>query len=199
MFTVDMKGKTVSDKHKCEQGYRMGAKGMSVQGGMLIFCNEDGLLQQHYVDLVYEQSSNQYLEEAMSGLAAQLDFIRQRYPNIANIRIVSDKCSNFNSFEQIPFLIAGNQRNWVLTTKKPQPETTPPDHAVMSSEKQKQVKIPPMFTAPNRNSGTLQVAKWIFTEAQLGRDQLDCHFAWITNCFTAYLQGEGNNLMHAST
>jgi hypothetical protein len=40
-FTTDMKSKTVSDKHKCEQGYRMGLKGMSLQGGMLNFCNKD--------------------------------------------------------------------------------------------------------------------------------------------------------------
>jgi hypothetical protein len=79
LFTVDMKGKTVPDKNKCEQGYRMGAKGMSVQGGMFLFCNEHGILQQHFIDLVYEQSSNQSLEEAMSGLAAQLDFIRRQY------------------------------------------------------------------------------------------------------------------------
>jgi hypothetical protein len=32
------------------------------------------------------------------------------------------------------------------------------------------------------------------TEAQLGKDQLDCHFAWITECFKAYLNKEGNNL-----
>ncbi len=68
-------------------------------------------------DLVYDQSSNQLLKEAMSGVAAQLDFIRQQYLNIENLCIVSDKCSNFNPFEQMPFLIAGNQQNWVLPTK----------------------------------------------------------------------------------
>jgi hypothetical protein len=158
----------------------MGAKGMSVQGGMFLFCNEHGILQQHFIDLVYEQSSNQSLEEAMSGLAAQLDFIRRQYPNIETIFIVSDKCSNFNSFEQIPFLIAGNQRHWVLPDRLPEQEEN----------------IVPIYTAPTNTRRKLQVAKWIFTEAQLGRDQLDCHFAWITNCFAAYLQGEGNNLMH---
>jgi hypothetical protein len=66
----------------------------------------------------------------------------------------------------------------------------------MLSGKQQEVKIVPIYTAPSDTRRKLQVAKWIFTEAQLGRDQLDCHFAWITNCFTAYLQGEGNNLMH---
>ena len=37
VFIVDMKGKTVPDKKKCEQGYRMGAKGMSVQGACCFF------------------------------------------------------------------------------------------------------------------------------------------------------------------
>jgi hypothetical protein len=97
MFTTDMKSKTVPDKHKCEQGYPMGLKGMSLQGGMLNFCNKDGIMQQHYVNVVYAQSSNQSLEEAMSGIAAQLDFIQAHYPDIETLWIVSDKCCNFNS------------------------------------------------------------------------------------------------------
>ena len=63
----------------------------------------------------------------MSGLTAQLDFIRQQYPNVENICIVSDKCSNFNSFEQIPFLIAGNQQHWVFPDRLPEPENTVKD------------------------------------------------------------------------
>ena len=113
MFTTDMKSKTVPDKHKCEQGYRMGLKGMSLQGGMLNFCNSDGVMQQHYINVVYAQSSNQSLEEAMSGIAAQLDLIQAIYPDIETLWIVSDKCSNFNSFEQIPFIVSGNKRKWV--------------------------------------------------------------------------------------
>ena len=46
MFTTDMKSKTVPDKHKCEQGYRMGLKGMSLHGGMLNFCNDEGTMKE---------------------------------------------------------------------------------------------------------------------------------------------------------
>jgi hypothetical protein len=49
----------------------------------------------------------------MSGIAAQLDLIQALYPDIETLWIVSDKCSNFNSFEQIPFIVSGNKRNWV--------------------------------------------------------------------------------------
>ena len=82
-------------------------------------------------------------------------------------------------------MVAGNQRNWMQHEGE---EKTEKQHR-------------PIYTAPrrthkNNSSRSFTVGKWIFTEAQLGRDQLDCHFAWITNCFTAYLQGEGNNLMH---
>jgi hypothetical protein len=55
----------------------MGLKGMSLQGGMLNFV-QDGVMQQHFVDLVYSQSSNQSLEESMTGLSAQLDVIRAK-------------------------------------------------------------------------------------------------------------------------
>jgi hypothetical protein len=149
----------------------MGLKGMSLHGGMLNFCNEEGIIQQHYLDLVYAQSSNQSLEEAMSGIAAMLDFIQELYPDIETIWIVSDKCSNFNSFEQKPFVVESNARQWVL----------PATGNRMAKH--------------NKKRKGMQVEKWMCTEAQLGKDQLDCHFAWITECFKAYLNKEGNNLI----
>ena len=99
ILTIDMKSKTKRGKHKEPQGYNMGGKGMSLQGGMLkIFM--DGKLRIHYVDAVYVQQSNQVLEEAMTGLAAQLHFIREHYPSVDEVWMVSDKCSNFNAYEQ---------------------------------------------------------------------------------------------------
>ena len=97
ILTIDMKSKTKRGKHLEPQGYNMGGKGMSLQGGMLkIFM--DGKLRIHYVDAVYVQQSNQVLEEAMTGLAAQLHFIREHYPSLEEVWVVSDKCSNFNEF-----------------------------------------------------------------------------------------------------
>jgi hypothetical protein len=58
LFTIDMKSKTLPNKHRAPQGFGMGAKGMSLQGGMLNFW-QDGKMQQHYVNLIYDQSSNQ--------------------------------------------------------------------------------------------------------------------------------------------
>ena len=102
MLTIDMKSKTVPGKNRAEQGYNMGAKGMSLQGGMLNFYEAGkSELQTHYVDLIYAQSSNQHLEEAMSGLSAQLGMIRRKWPSIQEIIIVSDKCSNFNAYGQV--------------------------------------------------------------------------------------------------
>jgi hypothetical protein len=42
-----------------------------------------------------------------------------------------------------------------------------------------------------------KVAKWLFTEAQLGKDRLGCHFAYISESHKAFLQVERNNLTHA--
>jgi hypothetical protein len=72
---------------------------MSCPGGMLNFVL-NGVKQQNYVDLVFSQSFNQSLEKAMTGLSAQLDFICVNYPALEKNWIVSDKYSNFNSFEQ---------------------------------------------------------------------------------------------------
>ena len=102
MFTIDMKSKTSTDKNRKEQGYNMGAKGMSLQGGMLQFyTKETSEIQTHYVDVIYDQTSNQHLEEAMSALSAQLGFIRTKWPFLEEIVLVSDKCSNFNSYGQV--------------------------------------------------------------------------------------------------
>ena len=102
MFTIDMKGKTPTAKNREEQGHGMGAVGMSLQGGMLHFFL-DGVEQQHFVDLIYNQRSNQTLQEAMTALSAQLDFIRRTYPTLHTIYLTSDKCNNFNSFDLLPY------------------------------------------------------------------------------------------------
>ena len=94
ILTIDMKSKTVKDKHRCEQGHGMGAKGMSLQGGM-VDGYRDGKWHTHYVDVIYEQSSNQCLEEAMCGLVAQIEEIRATWPGVTEVWINSDKCGNF--------------------------------------------------------------------------------------------------------
>ena len=107
MFTIDMKGKTPTAKNREEQGHGMGAVGMSLQGGMLHFFL-DGVEQQHFVDLIYNQRSTQTLQEAMTALSAQLDFIRRTYPTLHTIYLTSDKCNNFNSFDQVLYFIIIN-------------------------------------------------------------------------------------------
>ncbi len=52
MLTIDMQSKTVPDKNRAQQWYVMGLKGMSLQGGMVKFV-QNGVMEQHYVDLVY--------------------------------------------------------------------------------------------------------------------------------------------------
>jgi hypothetical protein len=119
IFVIDMKSKTATGKTREEQGHGMGARGMSLQDGMLYF-SKDGELQRVFVDLIYDQTSNQHLEEAMTSLAAQLGFIRKTYPYLKMIWMVSDKSSNFNLFNQIPFIVARNEHNW-RTTDMPTP------------------------------------------------------------------------------
>ena len=106
ILTVDMKSKTVKDKNRCEQGHGMGAKGMSLHGGM-VDGYRDGVFHTHYIDVIYEQSSNQCLEEAMCGVAAQIEEIRTTWPDVREVWIQSDKCGNFNSFDQIPWIVHG--------------------------------------------------------------------------------------------
>ncbi len=51
MFTIDMKSKTPTGKNREEQGFGMGAKGMSLQGGMLHFFH-NGEMQMQFIDLI---------------------------------------------------------------------------------------------------------------------------------------------------
>jgi hypothetical protein len=111
MLTIDMKSKTETGKNREPQGHGFGGRGMGLQGGMVDVCVR-GEIRTYYCDLIYEQSSNQKIEEAMSGLDAQLDALKRRFPTVEEVIIVSDKCSNFNAFCQIPFIIEGNERNW---------------------------------------------------------------------------------------
>jgi hypothetical protein len=137
----------------------MGARGMSLQGGMLHFV-KDEKMQRHFINLIYDQTSNQHLEDAMAGLAVQLEFIRRTYPKLETIWMTSDKCSNFNSFNQIPFVVAGNERNCGVKER--------PLHA-------------------SRDQRWFRVGKWVFPEAQMGQDDLDCHFSFVRRCFEQFL------------
>jgi hypothetical protein len=113
ILVIDMKSKTTTGKNRF---------GLHVKYWVLEEClnkaicylyfYKDDELQRHFVDLIYEQTSNQHPEEAKTSLAAQLHFIRKTYPQLKTIWMVSDKCSNFNSFNHIPFIVAGNERNW---------------------------------------------------------------------------------------
>ena len=73
---------------------------MSLQGGM-VDVYRNGEIRTYYVDMIYEQSSNQKLEEAMVGLGAQLESLKAQFPSVEEVWVVSDKCSNFNAFEQV--------------------------------------------------------------------------------------------------
>jgi hypothetical protein len=101
--TIDMKSKTTAAKHRTDQGFGFGLRGMSIQGAMLERWRvpADGgppYREVSYIDIVYSQSSNQSLEEAMSGVDIMMAFIRANYDGITEVQIISDKCANFNSF-----------------------------------------------------------------------------------------------------
>jgi hypothetical protein len=74
--------------------------------------------------------------------------------------MTSDKCSNFSSFNQIPFVVAGNERNWG-------------------------VKERPL--SATRDQRCFRVEKCVFTEAQMEKDDLDCHFSFVWRCFEQFL------------
>ena len=56
--------------------------------------------------------------------------------------------------------MAGNERNWGIKERP--------------------------FTA-SRDQRWFRVGKWVFTEAQMGKDDLDCHFSFVRRCFEQYL------------
>ena len=67
-LTIDMKSRISKGKHLEQQGYSMGSgKGMSLQGGMLDYTTKEGEDRTLYVDIMYDQISNQ----AWSKLYAQ--------------------------------------------------------------------------------------------------------------------------------
>jgi hypothetical protein len=100
MFTIDMKSKTSTGKNREEQGFGMGAKGMSLQGSMLHVVY-NGEMQLHFIDLIYNHTSNQTLVEAMTGLSAQLHYIRENFPQLETIWMVSDKCNSFHGYDAV--------------------------------------------------------------------------------------------------
>jgi hypothetical protein len=147
LVTIDMKSKTTASKHRTDQGFGFGLRGMSTQGAMVerYVRPWDGgprYREVSYFDIVCCQSSNQSVEEAMSAVDVMMGFINENYPDVNEVAIVSDKCSNFNSLEQIPFMMEGNHRGWTHD--------------------------------PSHNRG-LRVTEWTFSEAQRGKDQLDCN------------------------
>jgi hypothetical protein len=112
-LTIDMKSKESKGRNLEAQGYGMGSgKGMSIQGGMLDEYDQDGALETRYVDVVYDQISNQSLEESMTALKEQINWIRVNRPNMRELIICSDKCANYNAYEQVPFIVEGNRTGW---------------------------------------------------------------------------------------
>jgi hypothetical protein len=169
--TIDMKSKTTAAKHRTDQGFGFGLRGMSIQGAMLERWRKptDGgsaYREVSYVDIVYCQSSKQSLEEAMSGVDLMMSFIQQNYPDIDEVQVISDKCSNFNSYEQIPFIVEGNSRGWAHATNQRDCSGEP---------------IPSDNTFSN-----LRLTEWTFSEAQRGKDQLDCHFSYVKKVITIF-------------
>ena len=108
LVTIDMKSKTTAGKHRTDQGFGFGLRGMSIQGAMVERWRRpvDGGLKYRevsYIDTVYAQSSAQSLEEAMSAVDVMMNFIRTEYQDITEVHIVSDKCTNFNSLSRCAF------------------------------------------------------------------------------------------------
>jgi hypothetical protein len=106
LCTIDMKSKTTAAKHRTDQGFGFGLRGMSMQGCMVgrwvrPIGQCDPCREVSYIDTVCAQSSKQSLEEAMSSVDLMMNFIRLHYDGVDEVKVVSDKCSNFNSFEQV--------------------------------------------------------------------------------------------------
>ena len=119
-FTVDMKSKTCPSKSCQEQGFNFGLRGFSYGGGMLeflVYNQDDGYyLMTAFIDIVYKQSSDQTLEEAMSALRLQLFQIKKDFPQLTDVIICSDNCGNYHGYEQIPFVVLGNRDGWKVNS-----------------------------------------------------------------------------------
>jgi hypothetical protein len=189
MLTIDMKSKTPTGKNREPQGHGFGGRGMSLQGGMVDVCLK-GETRTFYCDLIYHQTSNQKVEEAMSGLGAQLECLKAQFPTVEEVWIVSDKCSNFNAFCQIPFIVEGNERNWTSASEVTHPKAkkrkvdwseaeiarntvdltadAKDGSATLPDSKIAAAQIHKTEAGPSKTR-TFVVAKWTFTEAQCGK------------------------------
>ena len=88
----------------------------------------------------------------------------------------------------MPFIVEGNTRDWVPVQKSP-------DNKTQASAKGQYDKVGhgdgKILSAQPRN---FKVTTWIFTEAQCGKDQLDCHFSFIRRVFDRWIAMSGNKL-----
>lgn len=118
VVTTDMEAKNLASKHKQPQGYDFGLKGMSNQGFEFAYgaIDQQGkrYVATEYIDCIYEHQSSQTLDEAMGGLKLGLNLFNKVHPELTDFHMVSDKCNNFASMDQIPHIMHGNATGWDL-------------------------------------------------------------------------------------
>ena len=81
-------------------------------------------------------------------------------------------------------MVEGNARNWEPASSKSVVES------VAAAEEHGKNCVAGNKKQENKNhTGTrkFKLLKWIFTEAQCGKDELDCHFSYIRRCFERWV------------
>jgi hypothetical protein len=138
----------------------MGLKGMSMLGGQFEHIrtatgSDAQYPERHQIHSVYTHGSKQGVDDTMRGLESQLEWMATTTTVEVEVRIRSDKCNNFCTFSQIPFIVEGNARGW------------------------------------RRDGGKalIRVVSWTFSEAQMGKDQLDVNFSYCGVSFRSYVSG----------
>ena len=113
---IDMKAKTLPSKRSTAQGEGMGLRGMSLAGGQFehVEVGEDGhaYVERQQIHGIYCHGSKQQHDDTTRGIEAQLQFIASELKRPMRVRLRSDKCNNYCTFSQIPFIIEGNKRGW---------------------------------------------------------------------------------------
>jgi hypothetical protein len=113
---IDFKAKTLPSKRSTAQGEGMGLRGLSLAGGQFEFMRvaADGkkYKDRQQIHAIFDHGSKQQHDDTGRSLEAQLEWLAQHLSSPLRVRIRSDKCNNYCTHSQIPFIVEGNSRGW---------------------------------------------------------------------------------------
>jgi hypothetical protein len=113
---IDFKAKTLPSKRSTAQGEGMGLRGLSLAGGQFEFLrvarNGKKYIDRQQIHVVFSHGSKQQHDDTTRSIEAQLEWLAECITTPLRVRIRSDKCNNYCTHSQIPFIVEGNSRGW---------------------------------------------------------------------------------------